>query len=107
MATKQVQAKSVATLTVSLSRNICIILTTATLGTLSACSDPYAERFTHVSVGDSRAQVVNTMGSPTNEQNIAIPLLSGSQLTWKAYPTGITYQVVIIVDRVAIKTTLN
>jgi len=76
---------------------------------LSACTalDPYADKFNRVAVGDSRASVMSTMGTPSGSSSIEAPMVSLDSMTWRAPPNGKLYIVVVAMDRVVAKSAIQ
>ena len=76
---------------------------------LSACTalDRYAEKFDRVAVGDSRASVMSTMGTPSGSSSIQAPMVSLDSMTWRAPLNGKLYIVVVAMDRVVAKSAIQ
>ena len=76
---------------------------------LSACTalDPYADKFDRVAVGDSRASVLSTMGTPSSSSSLQVPMVSLDSMTWRAPLNCKLYIVVVAMDRVVAKSAIQ
>ena len=76
---------------------------------LGACNalDPYADKFEHVSVGDTRASVLSTMGTPSNANSLQLPMISVDSLAWRAPTNNKLYLILIAMDRVVAKSAIQ
>lgn len=76
---------------------------------LGACNamDDLADKFEKVSIGDTRAAVIQTMGQPASANTLEVPLVRLDSITWKAPMSGKVYLVLLTLDHVVAKTAIQ
>lgn len=86
-----------------------LIVTLGIVVMLGACStfDTLASKFEKVAVGDSRASVVQTMGTPEHSNTLEVPMVRLDTMAWKSALSGKVYLVLIALDRVVAKTAIQ